>query len=474
MGIDFTKFYIYRWRYIIGYSLIGLSLIVLLTFAGLFEPGGISSAEQASVIKSSGISITDISSLAVTNLPFHLLQHASLSFFGISEFSIKLPSLIFAFLSAIGLFALLRMWFKANIAVLTTLIAISTGQFLFIAQSGTPDIQYVLWPVWLLVLGTMIAKRIGSRLLIKTLFFIVAGLSLYTPLSIYALIALGAATLLHPHLRFIIRSLSKPQVALGAILALLIVTPLVLGVIKSQEFGLLLLGVPMLWPDLISNVTQLSAQYFGFWIGSSTGLMTPVFSLGSMIIIALGAYRLVRTRESTQSYLIILWLVSLIPALLINPLYSSITFLPFVLLMATGLGSLLSYWYRLFPRNPYARIAGLIPLIVLIVTLSLSGFDRYVYGYRYDPRTVPNFSQDLALLPKTTKNLLVSPGEYSFYKTVAHYNKDMVVTLQPTGLRFIATNNAAKDYSGYKIDRIIVSTAANDADRFYIYKKSDL
>lgn len=472
MGIDITSFYIYRWRYIIGYSLIGLFLIGLLVFAGLFVPSGISAAEQANVIKSSGINITDISSLAVTNLPFHLLQQASLSLFGISDFSIKLPSLILAFISAIGLILLLRMWFKPNIAVLSTLIAISTGQFLFIAQSGTPSILYVLWPVWLLTLGTMIARGIGPRLLMKILFFVVAALSLYTPLSIYALIALGAATFLHPHLRFIVRGLSKPRVAIGAILALIIVAPLILGVVKSPEFGLSLLGIPTAWPDLIANVTQLSAQYMGFWIGSNTGLMTPVFGLGSMIIIALGAYRLIRTRESTQSYLIIIWLACLMPVLLINPLYTSVTFLPLVLLLATGLGSLLSYWYRLFPRNPYARIAGLIPLVILIGTLSLSGFDRYVYGYQYDPRTVANFSQDLALLPKNTKQLVVAEKELAFYNAVALYNKNLSVVVAPSKSTFIATHAAHQVFLQYDVTHIIVSTSSNDADRFYVYKKT--
>ena len=140
MGITLNSFYIYRFRYYLGYVIIGLLLIGLLLFAGIYTPGGLSTQEMAAVIKSSSIDMTSISSLAVTNLPFHLLQQASINLFGVSEFSIKLPSLILAFISAIGLILLLRRWFKPRIAVLASIIAITTGQFLFIAQNGAPDI----------------------------------------------------------------------------------------------------------------------------------------------------------------------------------------------------------------------------------------------------------------------------------------------------------------------------------------------
>lgn len=472
MGIDVTSTFIYRWRYPIGYGLIALLLVSLLIFAGLYLPGGISDSEKASVIKSAGIHINDISSLAVTNLPYYALQQASISLFGVHDFSIKLPSLVLALVSAIGLILLLRQWFKTNIAVLATIIAITTGQFLFIAQNGTPSILYVLWPVWLLLLGTLIAKRVRFRFLWKVLFFVMAALSLYTPLSIYALVALGAATLLHPHLRFIIRSLSRKRLAVAGLLAVIIITPLAIGVARSPELSLSLLGIPTTWPNIAANVNLLAGQYFGFWIPSTTSLMVPVFGLGSMIIIALGVYRLIRTRESTQSYLIIIWLACLMPILVTNPLFTSVTFLPLVLLMAMGLSSLLGYWYRLFPRNPYARIAGLIPLIVLISALILTGLQRYEYGYQYDVYTVANFSKDLSLLPKNTTQLVVSDGEKPFYTVVARHTNSLTLVSEPSGETFVATHDAQKDFPGYEISRIVTSSTTSNADRFYIYKKS--
>jgi hypothetical protein len=474
MGITLNSFYIYRFRYYLGYVIIGLLLIGLLLFAGIYTPGGLSTQEMAAVIKSSSIDMTSISSLAVTNLPFHLLQQASINLFGVNEFSIKLPSLILAFISAIGLILLLRRWFKPRIAVLASIIAVTTGQFLFIAQNGAPDILYVLWSVLLLLLGTLIAKKVQWLTLWKVLFFIVAALSLYTPLSIYALVALGIATVLHPHLRYIVRQLSKPRLIAAFIVGLIIALPLIIGVIKTPSLGITILGIPAHWPNISYNVMLLSQQYLGFAAQSSTGLMTPVFGLGSMLIIGFGVIKLIRTRDSTQSYLIIIWLICLIPVLVISPGFTSVTFLPLVLLLTTGVSSLLGYWYRLFPFNPYARLTGLVPLVILIGVLVFSGLERYVYGYHYDPYSVSNFSQDLSLLPKSTKNLVVSSDELAFYQVVASHRQGLYVSTTTISSEFTQTHTVHSggiNYPGFTIEQIITSSASNNADRFYVYKK---
>lgn len=471
MTIDVTSFFLYRYRYILGYSFIGLVLVALLVLAGIYTPGGISASEQTAVIKSASISLADIGSLALTDLPYHLLQQMSMHVFGVTNFSIKLPSLILALISAIGLIILLRRWFKANIAVLASVIAITTGQFLFIAQNGAPSVLYVLWPVLLLLIGTLVAKQAKFITFWKILFFVVAALSLYTPLSIYTLITLGSAGILHPHLRYIIKHLSKVRLLIACLFGVVILLPLILGIIKDTQLGLSLLGIPNSMPDFIANVVTLGKQYLSFAIPSTTNLMTPVFGLGSMLIISFGIYKLIRTRETTQSYLIITWIICLLPILVTNPRFTSVTFLPLVLLLANGLSSLLSNWYRLFPRNPYARLAGLIPLFILMSALVLSGLERYAYGYHYDPQTVPHFSKDLSLFPRDTKQLIVSVDELPFYRVVETYNRTFVIVRHPTENTFVTTQPPAGLYQGYEISRIITTSTYNDADRFYVYKK---
>ena len=211
---DFSKYFLYRWRYVIGYSLIGLLLAGLLLFAGLFLPGGLSEQEMVSVVRSQALTLSNPESLAIQNLPYYSFQAAIFAVFGITIFTIKLPSLILGLLSAVGFILLLRRWFKPNIAVLASLIAISTGQFLFISQLGTPSILYIFWPIALLLLGTQITRVKKLRLLWKVLFAITAALSLYTPLSIYPLLAILLAIVFHPHLRATVRRLKPARLAI--------------------------------------------------------------------------------------------------------------------------------------------------------------------------------------------------------------------------------------------------------------------
>ncbi|MFZ3010054.1 MAG: glycosyltransferase family 39 protein [Candidatus Microsaccharimonas sp.] len=469
--LNLTKFFIYRWRYVIGYGIIGLLLAGLLVFAGLYVPGGISVEETLATVRSDSLSLSDPTTFTVANLPYYVLQAAIFHVFGIYDFTIKLPSLILALLSAIGLILLLRRWFKPNIAVLASLIAITTGQFLFVAQNGVPSILYIFWPVLLLLIGTQITRKKRFRFMWKILFAITAALSLYTPLSIYPLLAILVATILHPHLRHAVRQLSKVKSVIALIVAFVFVAPLGYVMYTTPSVGLTLLGFPTEWPHIVENLNTIVQQYFIFWEPSTTTLMTPVFGLGSVLILGLGLYRLIRTRETTRSYLIIGWLICLLPIIILNPRFTTVAFVPSVLLLAAGLTSLITYWYRLFPRNPYARIAGLLPLIILVVVLIGSGLDRFIYGYHYDPNTAVNFSKDLKLIPKDTTILVVAADEVPFYTAVSHYREGLAISQEASGDRFVATRQAKRDFPGYTIDRIITTTYSQNSDRLYIYKK---
>jgi hypothetical protein len=205
--------------------------------------------------------------------------------------------------------------------------------------------------------------------------------------------------------------------------------------------------------------------------------MTPVLGLGSMALILLGIWQLYLIRYTARSYTLTAWIILLIPVLIINPLYSSITFVPLLLLLASGLGYLLRSWYRMFPLNPYARFVGMIPLAILVAGLVASGLGRYFDGYRYDPETASSFSHDLSLfnqnvLAKNGTTIVVATDEQPFYAAVARYSPHaniVVLTGVPASGQFAATKAAHESISAAPI-RIITTAYSNDSDRFYIYK----
>lgn len=482
MVTQISDYLLYRWRYILGYGVIVLSILGMLTVALLYIPGGLSQAEMDTVVKSSSLvfSLTDFDPQSIINLPYHVLQRGSIALLGVTPLAIKLPSFILGVVSGLGILLLLRKWFKQNIAVLTTILIITTGQFMFIAQSGTPAIVYVFWPVWLLVSALMISRKTGWTLLWKMALFGLAALSFYTPLTIYILIALLSSVILHPHLRFLVRQLPKAKLALALFCSLVLLAPLIYTVALHPKIGLELLGVPETWPNILANALQLTRQYFDFITPSSGAIMTPIYGLGSMILITLGFVRLFTTKYTARSYITIAWVTMLIPVMLINPNYVNIAFVPSILLMAMGVNQLLSLWYQLFPRNPYARIAGLLPLIVLIGGMVFSGVDRFMYGYLYDPKTAVNFSTDLDLVnaqladkDRGATHIIVSPDEAAFYSVVAKYNDNVHTFSSPqaqSAPTVIVSRAANAAYAGTEPWRIIASTTRENADRFYIYK----
>lgn len=475
-----TDFYTYRWRYQIGYGLIIVAFIIMLVVAGLSVPGGLSNDEITSFIHTSELDLQNISSLAIANLPFFALQRLSMDLFGATEFAFKLPSLVFAFIAGFGAVLLLRRWFRPNIAVLATIIMITTGQFLYVAQSGAGGIMYILWPVWLLLAATMITTSPKHARFWKILFFVVAPLSLYTPLSIYLVLAICSAGLLHPHVRYVLKKMPTLHLVLLIIMSLIIVAPLGYLMIKNPGLGLTLLGKPASWPpDIMANLGKLSQQYLNFMSPQSGTLMTPVLGLGSMALILLGVWQLFTIRYTARSYTLTAWLILLIPVLIINPTFTSVTFVPLLLVLASGLSYLLRSWYRLFPRNPYARFVGVVPLTILVAGLVISGLNRYYDGYRYDPVTAASFSHDLSILnhqvrDKKATTLVVAPDELPFYNAVASYNhkNPVVITLSvPASGQFAATREAHISVVSLSPTRIITTDDSNNSDRFYIYSK---
>lgn len=467
---SFPTSFAYRHRYLLGYSFVALALIATVLFAVLFLPGGITADEIQAITISGNLNFGDLASLNVVNLPYYLLQKASLALFGVSIFTIKLPSVILAVLSAIGLVLLLKRWFKSSIAVLASLIAITTGQFIFIAQNGTPEILFIFWSVWLLLLASLLAFSNKHQVLYGTLFCVLASLSLYTPLSFYGLALLATAVVFHPHLRHIFKKLPKTKLLPGVLLGILLFAPLVIYIIKDLGVLSTLLGWPTSIPDFKANLISLFYQYLNFANPGGSVSLTPFFGLGSFLLIVLGAYRIIQTRATAKSYLAILWSVCLVLLLILNPNYTNFSFLPLTILLAAGINWLLTYWYNLFPRNPYARIGGLIPIVILVVALVFSGLNRYVYSYHYDSNITYSFSRDITLIPSNTKEVVVSENELDFYKILEKYNHQFAVSLKPNSNQFLATRQATSQISSnYKIQRIITNSQSKDADRFYQY-----
>ena len=144
--IIISKLFLYRYRFIIGYLILGLAFVGLLFFMPTIAQTGLSEAEMESATASYHLGKDDIKSGNLLDLPYHLLQKISILLFGLTPYAIKLPSILVGLALGLILILLLNRWFKNNVSLLTSCLVVLSTPFLFLAGSGTPLIMLVFWP----------------------------------------------------------------------------------------------------------------------------------------------------------------------------------------------------------------------------------------------------------------------------------------------------------------------------------------
>lgn len=482
-----TSYALYRWRYVLGYTIGGLIIIAIMLFNLFFVTGGIRIAEQSSAVASGALAFAHFDPQTVINLPYHVLQRASFALFDVSELSIKLPSLIIGLFAILGCYLLIASWFRRNVAVITTIIAATMPAMLYAAQDGTPTIYAIGISFWLLYAATCVSRAIRPQMFWIVLFFILLALNLYTPLGIWLNIAILSTIPFHPHIRLRARRFNVNHLAIAGAVGFVLVAPLVYSLTVKPAIGLTLLGIPTETPDIMANLNQLGNYYFGSANIGSSVYLEPLFPIATMLLVVIGIYRFVRIKYTARTYVAWLWVIILMPMLLLNP-ESFMMILPLVVIMiAMGIASLIREWYVLFPRNPYARIVGLIPLGVIVAGIAITNTYHYLAGYHYTPAIASSYRKDIAALDKTlarttagpsqTVTVVIPASQGAFYDLVARYDKrfvtataaklpnDSVYIIHGDVRRSGLETNPASQY-------IAVDETANNADRFYLYTQT--
>lgn len=471
---------LYRWRYIIGYTFLAGLFLLSVTMVSLYSPGGLLQSE-INALRNTNL-LAD-GNAAIPNLPLRALQLASLSLLGVSVFSIKLPAILLSVVAAVAIFLLLRRWFKSNVVILSMLIMFTTGQFIFLAQHATAHILYVVYSALILLFASLILQGAKRQLLWKIGLAVTVGLSCYTPYFIYINLGLLVAALLHPHPRhhlFKRRQQSNWLIA-GAVLAA-VLAPLVYLCVKNPAFFTTILGHESLQLDILANLKVLIQSYFWIEPIMISGHITPIVDFSSVALIILGVLVMFRHRYTARAYVILAWLLTTLPILLLRPHLTTIAIVPLFILLTMGIETLLSEWYKLFPKNPYARGAGLVLIVGLISVMVLVGIDRFTNSYRHMPAAVHQFSKDLDLVKEQLERrpvhtqLIVSDEEKPLYDTLARFDRHEITVTTPgqetTSSNGIVTHAAreAVNRRGWELQGIITNDRLEDANRLYLYK----
>lgn len=398
---------------------------------------GLSRAEMDAVVRSATFQLAHPFASSLLDLPFTLLQKASLSLFGLNDRGILAPSLLLGLITGVAFLMMVRRWFRMNVALITSFIFVTSAAFLTLARTGTPMIMTTFWLSIILLAVTNILHPEGKSRIWIIVLLVALPLSLYTPLMIYPLLAIAIAGILHPHVRFVAKHMEKWKYAASVLIVGLLIAPLLIGVIKSPESLRELLGIPAVMPssaDLVLNAQFIIKSLFNIGSAVMGTVPQPIFGAASLIIITLGFLKTIVDRHSARSYMLLIWSVLFFPIVIFNPEQMLIALIPGYLFMAIGVETLIREWYKLFPLNPYARLAGLIPLIILLGGIMISNSAQYFYGYFYGTPSVAYKQQltvtnDLIASAKkgTQVHVVVVSDEQPFYDLLRRDHKNVTI-----------------------------------------------
>ena len=474
-----SKLFLYRHRYVIGYTLLALAFLGTLILLPFITPNGLSEAEMQSAITSHDASISSISAGEVVDLPYHFLQKISIHFLGLTPYALKLPSIIIGFFLGLLLVLLLNRWFKNNVAIIASILTVLSSSFLYLAGSGTPLIMTVFWPTLLLWLGSKIQGVDRPSPLYCFIFAFVLLLSIFTPYMLYLAIFILVYVLIHPHLRFTVKSLPKIPLILVAIIVLGGCT--LLGIILTKHY-LALKDLLFMEDFSLDHFTaNLSAAFTPFfsWSGVvESTFLAPLVGLASLALAITGLISTAKgffaSRNSIASYLIVFTV--LISGF--NPDCAVLLILPLAILIAHGIRYILEKWYGLFPANPYARVFALFPISIFLGIMIISDIGHFVFGYRYNPAVADNFINDLTLISRhltEDTTLLIPAGtlEYDFYSILEQHHGPRVRSSLSDVLdgTDIASLGKWTESPNLTIRRIITSSKSSNSDRIYLYAK---
>ena len=448
------------------------AFVSLLFTLPLLAQDGLSDAEMDSAASSYHLSITEAFDGDLVDLPYRVLQKVSIRMFGLTAYSIKLPSIVLGLILGVLLILLLNRWFKNNVSLLASCLVTLSTPFLFLAGSGTPLIMLVFWPTLLLWLGSKIQGEKKPKPLYSFLFAFALAMAVFTPYMIYFAIFCVIFVALQPHLRWVVKSLPRvPLIITGLIIAAgfaaiiinIINQPSVLMELvasKDFEFG-------NFFPNVLAGFTP-AFQWFG---ESSTIFLAPLISMPILALALTGLFSTTKgffaSRNSIATVLIVFGVI--ITGL--NPNSVIFIILPLSILVAHGLKYLLRKWYGLFPENPYARIAALLPLTILFGGIIMPGLSQYINGYHYNSAVASKFDYSLEIIHRNlSEETLVVTDNYEFYKILEDSTKLKVVNnIDMAFTDDIAILKGHSDDKRHQLSRIITSPMKENSAIIYLY-----
>jgi len=464
-------------RDIFGYLLFFALLLFLVLFYFTQIPTGLSAAEMTSATISGNLTLSGWIPDQIIDLPYQFIQWLSFNIFDVSVFSIKLPSILMAILTGTMVLFIVRELYNSKVAILTGLIVISSVLFISLGRTGAP----LIMPIFLSIVAMFATSRALRKTKHDLRWLILAGvalaLNIYSPMGIYLTVILIGVAMFHPKVRFILSKSKLWKTIVTAVVLLLLITPLIIGIVRDPSVVMQLLGISN-FSFALSDIKDNALAIFWPMGGEFTGIATPLLTMSLVAFMALGVVGAVDNFHSVRSYLSIPLFGVILILSLFNSNAAPLLLVPVILLTAIGINYLLNWWFMLFPRNPYAKAIGVIPLAILFGWVILSGSTRYFETNFYDKNLAYDFYSGFdatkeAVDGNEKKILIVSKDqlEVDFYRTAFNSRANVTVSgvVKPGVDKIILLPSAFDEIKDKKPSRIVTNRLRNDSEILRVF-----
>lgn len=387
-----TKFLRNYWRYIV----IGLAVVIasyFIIFSTLSTMPGYSSQEIAAQSSSTSLNviwhnpINAIYKLMVW-VPFKLGHHSVLW--------TRFAAGIIATISAALFYFIVYSLFSHRIAILTTILFVTSSGFLHAAHLGTPLILQIFGVITLLALIPayllMKGKILPLYITVATLVFL-----LYIPGIIW--FVLVGIIVLNKRILHTLKTLdAKHQIYLGLIV-LVLLAPLAWAYIQHPSLALTGLGLPASMPQWHEIVSR--AETFGrslLWAGNGPAEImlvgAPLLNIVEFSLLFIGIAVQFKKPRLTSNFFVIGATLFIVLLIIFGGIISYVTLTPLLyLLMAGGIFYLLTQWHKVFPINPFAHFVGMALICGLVAMSVLYHVESFYTAWPYNNATKAAFSR---------------------------------------------------------------------------------
>ncbi|MBP7858224.1 hypothetical protein KA016_04125 [Candidatus Saccharibacteria bacterium] len=357
------------WRLVFVGFFVAIVAYVLL-FRGISTlTGGYASAELSSQQQSASLRYIYENPV---NAPYKLLVWGALKLDHHSLAVTRIAAALFAVMVAVLFYWVALHWYSKRVALLSTLLFISSSGFLHIGRNGSGLILQMATLV--LIACVLLYRRVRQETAVAYIIALVLATCLYIPGMIW--FELIGLVIMRKRIASMFSKLGHVHTWVIFILGTVPVLPLLWVGVRDVSILREVSGLPatLLSPlQLLDNALHLgsSVVYRGYWPTDHWMYGAPLLNLGEAILLLAGLLVLVRRPILRGNYFLIGTLLTATALIVLGGSVSIAMLIPLVYLtIAGGVYYLLDQWLEVFPRNPFARFIG-VALILLLAGCSV-------------------------------------------------------------------------------------------------------